>query len=85
MYSITLTVSYVRSKDNYVADALSRMHDPAFLAQAIKLLAIYGINISHPGFNIWHHMSYNSWLFVFPQMSPTTKKPLIGKWGRITA
>lgn len=62
---INLSVSYISTKDNYVADALSRMHDVKFLALAIKLLADMDIHISNPGYNMLAHMSSNSLKFLF--------------------
>lgn len=63
--NVTMTVSYITSKDNYIADALSRMDSTAYLTLAIKLLSGQGINIAHPSYNLMAHMSYNSLRFLF--------------------
>ena len=67
--NIAINVSYIRSKDNYMADALSRMHDIRFLAIAIKQLALTGLYISCPYYNLCHHMSWDSYCFMFSQRS----------------
>ena len=60
-YNITFNVHYVNTKDNYVADSLSRLDDPRFFRVAVSLLASMGRHILHPSYNILQHMSWGSY------------------------
>ena len=66
--NISLCVSYVRSKDNFIADALSRIHDPVHMDHAVKFLAAVGTPVSSPYFNLYNHMSVSSYLSVFGKL-----------------
>ncbi len=61
---VTLSISYISTKDNYIADALSRMDNSKFLAMAIKFFASVGVYISQPSFNLLAHMLPNSLQFL---------------------
>ena len=54
-FNITISVSYIRSKDNCIADALSRMENFTFLVELIKLLWSQGLDI----LGLWITKSYD--------------------------
>ena len=64
VHSMDSTVSYLPSKDNCIADALSRMDNAMFLAQVIKFFLPHGRYIWHPNYNVLAHMSHQSLYFL---------------------
>ena len=64
MFNISVNVSYITSKNNVIADALSRMHDSRFLTNLISLLWDQDINIASPYYNLLFHMSHASYVFL---------------------
>jgi hypothetical protein len=62
--NIEFSVHYVSSKNNYVADALSRIDNEQFLLYAAMLLKQVGRHILHPNYNILVHMSLTSLSFL---------------------
>ena len=64
LYNITFEVQYIETKANYIADAISRLHDDRFFAQANKCLSDQGIRIASPEFNFLKHMSYGSFQYM---------------------
>ena len=62
--NIELSVHYVSSKNNCIADALSRIDNEQFLLFAARLLAKVGRYILHPSYNILEHMSPTSLFFL---------------------
>ena len=58
--NITILITHIPSKENCIADALSRLDDNRFLVQAIRLLQSQGVHIDHPKFNWLNHMSVPS-------------------------
>ena len=65
LFNIDIHMKYIASADNCVADALSRMTNFQFLVLAIKFLWNKSVDISQPGYNLLHHMSYDSYKLVF--------------------
>ena len=64
--NIAIVPHYVSTKDNYIADALSRMHDLKFQGYIPDLLFEVGINVNNVSFNWLNHMSLNSLLSFHP-------------------
>ena len=64
LFNITIETSYISTKDNVIADALSRMHDQRFLTKLISLLWEADIDISSEHFNFLNHMTVNSYVFL---------------------
>ena len=64
LFNITIVVTHIKSKDNVVADALSRLDDKRFLVHAIELLRQRGVDITHQCFNMLNHMSPYSYNYI---------------------
>ena len=62
--NIDVISHYINTKDNYVADALSRMHEPHYFNVSMTMLYRLGVDVSHPCFNWLHHMSYYTLAFL---------------------
>ena len=68
MFNITISVTYIPSENNCIADAISRMHDCRFLVHLIRLLWAEGVNISDPQFDMFKHMTVNSYQYLFSSL-----------------
>ena len=80
--NISFEVHYIRSKDNYVADSISRMNNRQYLLYAAELLSTCGIYILHPSYNILRHMSPNSYMsFLSVRRSPSSTGTSVGPRG----
>ena len=64
-YNISYKMHYISTKDNYIADALSRLDDPRFQSHALAMLYANDIDILHPMYNLLYHMSLNSYYALF--------------------
>lgn len=68
-HNVTCHVHYVNTKDNYIADSLSRLDDPAYHHHAVIALKALDIDTVKPNFSFLNHMSLNSYLAVFSRCS----------------
>ena len=73
LYNIVIKASYIKSKDNVMADALSRLDDPDFAMVAAELLVSQGDLLLHPLYQ-WHaHMSFQTALYISQVCTPLSK------------
>ena len=72
--NINILVHYVTSKNNRIADALSRIDDEQYLMYAAKLLSPVGCHILHPGYNILMNMSLTSFSFLTQAFRRQTRR-----------
>ena len=64
VYNIQIHVSYISTKRNYIADAISRMHEDKYLNSVIQLFKEGGVDLTHPLYNWCFHMSQQSLQFI---------------------
>lgn len=64
IYNCEFKAVHLSTKENYLADAISRAHDRAFYVKAGKLLQSWGHDWLDYLYPFWHHMSYKSFEFI---------------------
>jgi hypothetical protein len=66
-YNITIGCYYIRSENNQIPDAISRLHQPGQLLRLSTLLSPL-FTAGHPTYFLPSHMSCLSWFFLLPQV-----------------
>lgn len=65
IHNITLCVYYIDTKANYIADALSRLHDKHFFVKAVQYLCAQSVPCVFLFISPHYHMSNESLNYVF--------------------
>ncbi len=76
-FDVTVNCVYLGSRKNFLADPISRFHEPGQIQRFVALWQQYGASTPH-GYWLLQHMSPHSLIFLSPQLNKWIQ--LYGSW-----
>ena len=69
VYNCKLIANHVKSKDNVIADAISRLDNPEFALTAAEWLVHWNVLLLCTNFDFQAYMTLNSYMFISQALS----------------